>query len=384
MAVLLPACLISLPEQNGRRLMYQVYGTTKASPREEDWELTLQPPDRRLTENGQICGPVARTRPCPLGTAASCHTHRAASHCAYRAALQPPRPACRVLPRPHRPARYARRPAARRARSRGGHGADRPLRPTDTCRPHSAAGTPPVSGGRSRVSFYDEATQRPTWVTRVYRNPANNEQYVDLGIAASQQVSTEVREIRDSQPSGSRETRVSPGHSRNAENPRSASHPPHPPEEVDTSSPSPLRGRRHHAQPGSIPAGVGSRRPGPPAVDPAGTIPAGAGSATRSPAVGRGRRSPRARAECSAQSTFCSPGTLRGCGEQTRGDQADRSPSGPSPRLRGADRPRLAHESVVGTIPQGAGEQTGLAHVATRYEGREHAAGIAVAGYGAG
>ncbi|WP_318219272.1 hypothetical protein [Streptomyces sp. SCL15-6] len=50
--------------------MYQVYGTTKGSPREEDWELILQTPDvveatkaihesdgtfwRRLTEDGQI------------------------------------------------------------------------------------------------------------------------------------------------------------------------------------------------------------------------------------------------------------------------------------------------------------------------------------------
>ncbi|MFF8366907.1 hypothetical protein ACF05F_33545 [Rhodococcus erythropolis] len=125
------------------------------------------------------------------------------------------------------------------------------------------------AGHLARVSVYDEATQRPTWVTRVYRNPANNEQYVDLGIAASQQVSAEVRVSRDSQPSGSRETRVSPGQSRNAENPRSgagsrktrdpetrvspgqsrnaenprsASSPPHPPEEEDSSSPTPPSG----------------------------------------------------------------------------------------------------------------------------------------------
>ncbi|MDH3038976.1 hypothetical protein [Streptomyces sp. TRM75561] len=123
------------------------------------------------------------------------------------------------------------------------------------------------AGHLARVSVYDDTTQRPTWVTRVYRNPANNEQYLDLGIAASQQVSDEVRETRDSQPSGLRETRVSPGQSRNAENPRSGAgsrktrdpetrvspgqsrnaenprsgvHPPHPPEEVTTSSPYPL------------------------------------------------------------------------------------------------------------------------------------------------
>ncbi|MFG2811475.1 hypothetical protein [Streptomyces massasporeus] len=123
------------------------------------------------------------------------------------------------------------------------------------------------AGHLARMPVYDETTQRPTWVTRVYRNPANNEQYVDLGIAASQQISAEVRVTRDSQPSGSRETRVSPGQSRNTENPRSGAgsrktrdpetrvspgqsrntenprsgvHPPHPPEEVTTSSPYPL------------------------------------------------------------------------------------------------------------------------------------------------
>lgn len=96
------------------------------------------------------------------------------------------------------------------------------------------------AGHLARVPVYDDTTQRPTWVTRVYRNPANNEQYVDLGIVASQQVSSEVRETRDSLASGSRKTRVSPGQSRNAENPRSVSPPPHPPEEEDSSSPYPL------------------------------------------------------------------------------------------------------------------------------------------------
>ncbi|AIS02439.1 hypothetical protein [Streptomyces glaucescens] len=123
------------------------------------------------------------------------------------------------------------------------------------------------AGHLARVSVYDPVTQRPTWVTRVYRNPANNEQYVDLGIAASQQVSVEVRVSRDPCLSGSRETRTSPGQSSNAEKPqsgagsrktrdpetrvspgqgpnaekpRSISSPPHPPEEVETSSPYPL------------------------------------------------------------------------------------------------------------------------------------------------
>ncbi|MEU1853737.1 hypothetical protein ABZ499_31855 [Streptomyces sp. NPDC019990] len=123
-----------------------------------------------------------------------------------------------------------------------------------------------AAGHLARVSVFDESTHRPTWVTRVYRNPANNTQYVDLGIAATQQASAEVRETRDTEaiglletsvsPAQSRnagfpqsgaesrktrdlETRVSPAQSRNAENPRSAVHPPHPPEEEDSSSPTP-------------------------------------------------------------------------------------------------------------------------------------------------
>ncbi|MCF3960484.1 hypothetical protein [Streptomyces fuscigenes] len=123
------------------------------------------------------------------------------------------------------------------------------------------------AGHLARVSVFDAASQRPTWVTRVFRNPANNTQYVDLGITATQQVNAGMRETRDPQNAGSRETRVSPGQSRNAgfphsgeesretrdletrvspgqsrnaENPRSGSHPPHPPEEEDSSSPNPL------------------------------------------------------------------------------------------------------------------------------------------------
>ncbi|MFH9821384.1 hypothetical protein [Streptomyces sp. NPDC017230] len=132
---------------------------------------------------------------------------------------------------------------------------------------NAIAGRLTKAGHLARVPVYDATAQRPTWVTRVYRNPANNEQYVDLGIAASQQVSAEVRVSRDPQPSVSRETRVSPGQSRNAENPQSAagsrktrdpktrvspgqsrnaenprsvSPPPHPPGEEDSSSPNPL------------------------------------------------------------------------------------------------------------------------------------------------
>jgi hypothetical protein len=128
---------------------------------------------------------------------------------------------------------------------------------------NAIAGRLTKAGHLARVPVYDETTQRPTWVTRVYRNPANNEQYVDLGITASMQVRAETRKTRDTETTESRETRVSPGQSRNAgnpqsgdesretrdletrvspgqsrnaENPRSDVHPPHPPEEEDSSS----------------------------------------------------------------------------------------------------------------------------------------------------
>ncbi|WP_411078286.1 hypothetical protein [Streptomyces sp. cmx-10-25] len=141
---------------------------------------------------------------------------------------------------------------------------------------NAIAGRLTKAGHLARIPAYDEATQRPTWVTRVYRNPANNDQYVDLGITESMQVNAETRVSRDPEPeprSGSRETRVSPGQSRNAENPRSGagsretrdpetrvspgqsrnaenprsgSPPPHPPEEVTTSSPYPLTDTTGH------------------------------------------------------------------------------------------------------------------------------------------
>ncbi|MER7841800.1 hypothetical protein ABTY98_39425 [Streptomyces sp. NPDC096040] len=124
-----------------------------------------------------------------------------------------------------------------------------------------------TAGHLARVSVFDGSTGRPTWVTRVYRNPANNTQYIDLGITASQQVTPETRVSRDPQTPESRETRVSPGQSRNAENPQSGpesrktrdletrvspgqsrnaenpqsvSPPPHPPGEEESSSPNPL------------------------------------------------------------------------------------------------------------------------------------------------
>ena len=41
-----------------------------------------------------------------------------------------------------------------------------------------------AAGHLARVSVFDESTQRPSWVTRVYRNPANNSQYVQIFISA--------------------------------------------------------------------------------------------------------------------------------------------------------------------------------------------------------
>ncbi|MBB1258309.1 hypothetical protein [Streptomyces alkaliterrae] len=120
------------------------------------------------------------------------------------------------------------------------------------------------AGHLARVPVYDPVAQRPTWVTRVYRNPANNQHYVDLGITESMPVGAEMREIRDPNtfearetrisagqsrtagfpPTGpevrvsrSSETRVSAGQSRSAGNPHFGPHPPHPPEEEDPPPP---------------------------------------------------------------------------------------------------------------------------------------------------
>ncbi|MFE2407084.1 hypothetical protein ACFXDE_01935 [Kitasatospora sp. NPDC059408] len=126
------------------------------------------------------------------------------------------------------------------------------------------------AGHVQHVSEFNPATNRPQWVVRVYRNPANNDQYVQNGVEAASQVraetvessvspaerpreavetdvsrgQSETVETTDSgaKPwkSGIRKTTVSRGQSRNRGNHGFAVHPPHPPEEVDTSSPNPL------------------------------------------------------------------------------------------------------------------------------------------------
>ncbi|MEU8883869.1 hypothetical protein [Streptomyces hydrogenans] len=126
------------------------------------------------------------------------------------------------------------------------------------------------AGHLLRESIYNPETKRPEWRYRVYRNPANNPRYLAEGTTALSQVSGEIGEnpvpggVARSEtgenpvsPGQSRnrvfpgsapepgKTRfpsegVSAGQSRNPEKPGSASHPPHPPEEVTTSSPYPL------------------------------------------------------------------------------------------------------------------------------------------------
>ncbi|MFF1360670.1 hypothetical protein [Streptomyces sp. NPDC058297] len=127
-----------------------------------------------------------------------------------------------------------------------------------------------AAGHLLRESRYDPATKLPKWHYSVYRNPANNPRYVAEGTVTLSQVSDGTRENRvpeDGHPSGTRENRVPPGQSRKPgkpgsgaepaktgfpsegvfagqsrkpEKPGSGSPPPHPPEEVTTSSPYPL------------------------------------------------------------------------------------------------------------------------------------------------
>ncbi|MGW4855329.1 hypothetical protein ACWEPZ_29305 [Streptomyces sp. NPDC004288] len=123
-----------------------------------------------------------------------------------------------------------------------------------------------VSHGRE----YNPVTQRPEWVFRVYRNPANNPQYTEDGVTALSQVTPigPIRPDRESDPSADRaesavyagqadradsagsesigpnqpdrKQQVSAGQSERAKSARSLPSPPHPPEEVTTSSPNPL------------------------------------------------------------------------------------------------------------------------------------------------
>ncbi|MEV7940856.1 hypothetical protein AB0O82_32605 [Kitasatospora sp. NPDC088264] len=129
---------------------------------------------------------------------------------------------------------------------------------------------------------YDKETGRPKWRFRVYRNPANNSAYVNRGAAAASQVSPTVRNPTrrgaqvgsddaisniyagqadsaisntseaDSAVSDTSESNIYAGQADDAVSDTSAPSPPHPPEEVTTSSPNPLTsptGRRS-ASPG--------------------------------------------------------------------------------------------------------------------------------------
>ncbi|MFF4291374.1 hypothetical protein ACFY0R_39700 [Streptomyces sp. NPDC001633] len=136
-----------------------------------------------------------------------------------------------------------------------------------------------VVGHLLRKSVYNPDTGRPQWCYWAYRNPANNPTYVSSGADTLSQVNDENREMRVSlpeSPSEDRKKRVLPGQSRkpqkaesggntaksgfrsgpvsagqsqNPQKPGSPSLPPHPPEEVTTSSPYPLT-----APAGSLPS----------------------------------------------------------------------------------------------------------------------------------
>ncbi|MDX2567506.1 hypothetical protein [Streptomyces scabiei] len=129
------------------------------------------------------------------------------------------------------------------------------------------------AGHVKHAPVYNPATGRPEWMVEVYRNPANNEQYVNQGAAASLQVRAETEvstgsnaqsgsgtvengvsagqsetvetSVSNAEPwiPGSRNSTVSPGQSRNRGNLGFGFTPPTPPpEEVETSSPSPHTG----------------------------------------------------------------------------------------------------------------------------------------------
>ncbi|MFB7293530.1 hypothetical protein [Actinacidiphila glaucinigra] len=128
-----------------------------------------------------------------------------------------------------------------------------------------------AAGHMHRESVFNQQTGRPEWVSRVYRNPANNAGYATGTATASSQVSNGIGENPTSGSEGRNdigENPISPGQSDIGENPIpgansgktrfrdrpvsagqsqnqgkpdfAASPPTPPPEEVDTSSPSPL------------------------------------------------------------------------------------------------------------------------------------------------
>lgn len=127
-----------------------------------------------------------------------------------------------------------------------------------------------AAGHIKHKSVYNAETGRPEWRIEFYMNPANNDQYVNSGISAFPQVGAEFPVSRDSQTEqlfesletsvsrGQKESQVSrdslripgnqgfpsgdvlAGHSRNSGNRVFGTHPPHPPEEEDSSSPYPL------------------------------------------------------------------------------------------------------------------------------------------------
>ncbi|MGW1305765.1 hypothetical protein ACWD5R_39675 [Streptomyces sp. NPDC002514] len=117
---------------------------------------------------------------------------------------------------------------------------------------------------------YDPATGRPAWAFAVYRNPANNPEYISAGTQAASQVRPTVRNPThgsdghpsdmlnsnvcagqadcavsntsesDSAVSNTSESNVCAGQADSAKSNTWVAPPPHPPEEEDSSSPNPL------------------------------------------------------------------------------------------------------------------------------------------------
>ncbi|MFD3535970.1 hypothetical protein [Streptomyces sp. NPDC058664] len=134
------------------------------------------------------------------------------------------------------------------------------------------------AGHVSHKREYSPETQRPEWVFRVFRNPANNPQYTEDGVTALSQVrpigpnrpdrepepvsdraesavyagQADRAESAGSAPIGpnrpDRKEDVSAGRADQAESARSLASPPHPPEEEELLPPTP------HASAGSLPS----------------------------------------------------------------------------------------------------------------------------------
>ena len=108
---------------------------------------------------------------------------------------------------------------------------------------------------------YNPETKRPEWTFRVYRNPANNAAYVRGGVQEALQVRPIGTPCPDRSPEGASDRDTLSGYAGQADRDTlsgSEASPPHPPEEVTTSSPYPhTDGARQH--PSQTEEGEGDR-----------------------------------------------------------------------------------------------------------------------------